>query len=152
MTRNRLAAAAVAVFAALALVACSSTDDKNAYVDEVNAIQQETLDAVTLATSAPPNNKDEFVSQLGQATDALDAAIAKLGEVSVPEEAQEGHDDFVSAVQAMSDLFSETGDKAASASQAELLPIVTEMQSEGGIVGIEVDAAITKINLAIGAE
>lgn len=152
MTRNRLAAAVVVAFAAFALVACSSTEDKNAYIDEVNTIQEDALRAVTLTTAAPPSNRDEMVSQLESATGALDDAVAQLNEVSVPEEAQVGHDDFVAAVQAMSDLFSQTAEKAAKADQADLLTIAAELQTQGTEIGTDIDAAITKINQDIGAE
>jgi hypothetical protein len=107
--KKGLSALAIVALASLALIVagCGSNDEKNAYVDEVNAIQQDALDAVTTATTANPQNKQDFITQLAAAEKAIDVAIAQLNAVDVPSDAEEGHADFVADLQAMSDLFAE---------------------------------------------
>lgn len=153
MTKHGLRAFAITALAGVALIAagCGGTEAKNNYVDEVNQIQTDALDAVTSATSANPDNKGDYVAQLGKAQDAIDEAITKLGAVDVPTEAEQGHQQFVDGLQAMSDLFGATANKLKGASGADLVSVVTDLQTKGTQIGNDIDAAINKINTDIGA-
>ena len=74
---------------------CSSADTKNDYVDTVNEIQTNALDAFNQAASSTPENKQAMVEQLEAGEIALADAVSELESVEVPEEAEAGHPDLV---------------------------------------------------------
>lgn len=155
MTANRqirvLFAATIAIAAAL-VAGCSSADTKNEYVDTVNQIQTDALQAVNQSTTTQPNSKAQVVKQLESAEKILADAVTELEAVDVPEEAQEGHEKLVAGIDEMRGLFADTAKKVQSASSAESVAELTSLVGESSAIGAEIDAAITQINQDLGAE
>lgn len=144
---------ATAALTAVALLAgCSSADTKNEYVDTVNAIQTDALQAVNDATVTQPNSKAQVIEQLESAEKILGDAVADLEAVDVPEEAQDGHPKLVAGIDEMRKLFADTARKIGSASSAESIAELTSLVGESSTIGAEIDAAITQINQDLGAE
>ena len=137
ITRPTLTVTAVIAVAAL-LAACSSADTKNDYVDTVNGIQTSALDAFNQAANSTPKNKMAMVEQLEA--------------VEVPEEAEEGHPELVSGIDALRALFEQTATDVQKAEGADAFSAVTALASEGAVIGTEIDQAITQINEDLGAE
>lgn len=147
LLRTRHVAVALGVLAvSVGLLACSSTDDKNAYVDELNAIQERTLAEVESLTSVTPDNKQQFIDQLNSTVDAVEGAVDEIQALDVPEEAQAGHDKFVEGVQNLADLFSEVASDAQNAAGLELIEVATKLQTESVNVGQQIDEAVNQIN------
>lgn len=154
MTATSRTVAAVAALAASAALAagCSSADTKNEYVDTVNAIQTDALQAVNESTTTQPSSKDEVIKQLGTAEGILADAVAELEQVDVPEEAQEGHPKLVAGIDEMRKLFADTAKSVEKASSAEAIADLTTLVAESSAIGAEIDAAISQINQDLGAE
>ena len=151
---RRVTVALAATVAALSLLVagCSSADTKNEYVDTVNAIQTDALQAVNKATATQPNSKTQVIEQLESAERILGDAVSELEAVDVPEEAQDGHPELVAGIEKMRKLFADTADKIKSASSAESVAELTSLVGESSAIGAEIDAAITQINQDLGAE
>lgn len=152
--RSRIAlllGALIALVSVGLLAGCGSAQEKNDYVDQVNKIQQEALDAVNKATANAPSNAQEFEQQIGSAGDAVDDALTKLKDVDVPDDAKDGHQQFINALSSMSDVFHETANKVKGASPSELITVVTSLQTKATQAGTKIDSAISKINDELGA-
>ncbi len=151
---KRIHAAALATLAASALVTvgCSSTEDKNQYVDTVNEIQQTALDAFNETTTAAAADPTEQADQLQSGADALATAVDDLNEVDVPEDAQDAHPDLVAGIDDLRALFDDTAKKVKKGNATDALTLVTEFTTQGTRVGTEIDATIAQLNQDIGAE
>lgn len=153
-TIARTAPIAVLAVAAGLIAGCGSADETNAYVDEVNSIQQDAVSAVNAATSANATEIDDLTAQLDTSVEAIDQAITDLNGIKVPEDAATGHADLVAGLAEMSDLFSQASADVASApadDPAALFGVVGELSTEGAQISTQLDAAINKINQDIGA-
>ena len=138
--------------AAIALVAgCSSADTKNDYVDTVNEIQTNALEAFNQAAASTPKNKQAMVEQLEVGEAALADAVTQLEDVEVPEEAEEGHPALVAGIDDLRALFESTAEDVRAAEGAETFSAVTALASEGEVIGTEIDQAISQINEDLGA-
>jgi DNA-binding transcriptional regulator YbjK len=141
-----------AAIAAIALVAgCSSADTKNDYVDTVNEIQTNALEAFNQAAASTPKNKQAMVEQLEAGEAALADAVTQLEEVEVPEEAEEGHPALVAGIDDLRALFESTAEDVRAAEGTEAFGAVTALATEGAVIGDEIDQAITQINEDLGA-
>lgn len=150
--RKTFMALAVAALAATLVAGCSSSDTKNEYVDTVNAIQTDALQAVNESTTSQPNTTAEVIEQLESAERILADAVTELEGVDVPEEAEAGHPKLVAGIDDMRALFAETAEKVQSASDTEAFTELTKLVAESTTIGTEIDAAITQINQDLGAE
>lgn len=139
------------VLAAALAAGCSSADTKNDYVDTVNEIQTNALDAFNQAANSTPQNKQAMVEQLNAAESALADAVTELEEVEVPEEAQDAHPKLVAGIDDLRALFETTAADVQKASAAEAFGAVTALGSEGQVIGAEIDQAIDQINQDLGA-
>ncbi len=147
------AVTATAAIAALAIAAgCSSADTKNEYVDTVNEIQTNALDAFNQAASATPESKGAMVEQLEAGEVALADAVTELESVDVPDEAEAGHPELVAGIDDLRKLFKTTADDVQAASGTDAFSAVSALASEGAVVGTQIDEAITQINNDLGAE
>jgi outer membrane murein-binding lipoprotein Lpp len=143
----------IAAIAALALAAgCSSADTKNEYVDTVNEIQTNALDAFNQAASATPESKQAMVEQLEAGEAALADAVTELESVDVPEEAEGGHPELVAGIDDLRKLFETTAADVQAASGTDAFSAVSALASEGAVIGTQIDEAITQINNDLGAE
>lgn len=141
-----------AVGAAAALIAgCSSSDTKNEYVDTVNKIQTSALDAFNQATAATPDSQKELVQQLEAGERALADAVTRLEEVEVPSEAETDHPALIAGIDELRRLFADTAAEAKKSSAGDTLDAVTRLSTDGTQIGTKIDAAINRINEALGA-
>ncbi len=137
--------------AAFMVASCSSADTKNDYVDTVNEIQTNALEAFNQAAASTPRNKQAMVEQLEVGEAALADAVTQLEEVEVPEEAQDGHPALVAGIDDLRALFESTAADVQAAEGTEAFGAVTALASEGAVIGTEIDEAITRINEDLGA-
>jgi hypothetical protein len=140
----------VAVTASI-VVGCSSADTKNDYVDTVNEIQTNALEAFNQAAASTPKNKQAMIEQLEAGEAALADAVTQLEEVEVPEEARDGHPSLVAGIDDLRALFESTAEDVRAAQGAETFGAVSALASEGAVIGTEIDQAITQINEDLGA-
>lgn len=154
LTVNRKHTVALAAFAvAAALVAgCSSPDARNDYVDTVNEIQTNALQAVNQSSVAQPNSKGEVIEQLEAAEQVLADAVTELEQVEVPDEAEGGHPKLVAGIDEMRGLFADAADRVDGASNANAFAELTALAAETETIGAEIDSAIDQINQDLGAE
>lgn len=150
--RKTFVALAVAALATTLVAGCSSSDTKNEYVDTVNAIQTDALQAVNESTTSQPNTTAEVIEQLESAERILADAVTELEAVDVPEEAEAGHPKLVAGIDEMRALFAETAEKVQAASNTEAFTELTKLVAESATIGAGIDAAITQINQDLGAE
>jgi outer membrane murein-binding lipoprotein Lpp len=136
---------------AFMVAGCSSADTKNDYVDTVNEIQTNALDAFNQAANTTPKNKRAMVEQLEAGEAALADAVTQLEEVEVPEEARDGHPALVAGIDDLRALFESTARDVKAAEGAEVFTVVSALGSEGTVIGTEIDQAITQINEDLGA-
>ena len=87
------------VAASLLLAGCGGAD-KNAYVKENNAIQEQAMTAVSKLD--PSANPKEAAAQFTTAKKALDDAAKDLDALEVPADWQNEHDDLVKSIEGMS--------------------------------------------------
>ena len=139
------------VLAGAVVAGCSSADTKNDYVDTVNEIQTNALEAFNQAANSTPQNKGAMVEQLRAAETALAGAVTELEEVEVPEEAQDAHPQLVAGIDDLRALFETTAADVQKATTAEAFGVVTALASEGQVIGSEIDQAIDQINEDLGA-
>jgi hypothetical protein len=143
----------VGAVAAMALLAgCTSADTKNDYVDTVNEIQTNALNAFNQAANSTPRNKQAMVEQLEAGEAALADAVGRLEAVDVPEEAEGGHPELVAGIDDLRKLFASTAEDVQAAEGTEVFTAVTALASEGAVIGDEIDQAITRINQDLGAD
>lgn len=143
-----LAAAAAALLAA----GCSSADTRNKYVDTVNEIQSDALDAFNQTAGATPENENQLVTQLESGEQVLADAVTKLREVDVPEEVRGDHPDLVAGIDELRELFAETAARVEGASTSVAFTAITDLGAEGAEIGQRIDAAISRINEDLGTE
>jgi hypothetical protein len=147
-----IVSATAAVAAALLAIGCSSTETKNDYVDTVNEIQADALDAFNQTASSTPKNKQALVEQLEAGEAALADAVTDLQEVEVPDEAEGSHPDLVAGIEDLRALFAKTAKKVENSDTTEAFAAVTSLGTEGTVIGTKIDQAITEINDDLGAE
>lgn len=139
--------------AALLVAGCSSAETKNEYIDTVNKIQADALDAVNEATATSPDDKGQVVDQLEAAERILGKAESELEAVDVPSEAESSHAEMVAGIERMKKLFAKTANSISrSDDDAEAFAELTGLVSESSAIGAEIDAAIAQINQDLGAE
>ena len=143
--------ALLAVAGAL-LAGCSSADTKNDYVDTVNEIQTNALDAFNQAANSTPQNQEAMVEQLEAGESALAGAVDELESVEVPEEAEGSHPELVAGINDLRALFEKTARKVADSKPNEAFGEVTALATEGQAIGSDIDEAITQINDDLGAD
>jgi uncharacterized lipoprotein len=151
--KPRAIAAAVAALAAVAVAAgCSSSETKNDYVDTVNEIQESALNAFNQTASSTPKNKQALVEQLEAGEAALAEAVAELEEVDVPEEAEDGHPQLIAGIEDLRKLFEKTAREVEDTDTSGAFAAVTDLGTQGTVIGTQIDQAITKINQDLGAD
>ena len=152
MTKTKLIAGAVAVTVAAAFAGCSTTEEKNDYVDEVNSIQTAMPESTLALDISTAQSKGDAVDAFEKDAKTLEDAAAQLNEVNVPEEAQAGHDNLVAAVEGLIALDNKTAKSIDDASVNELAQIAQTFQKEQKKLLDDVSAAIDQINKDLGAE
>ena len=137
---------AATCLALVALAGCSSTDE---YVDTVNEIQKETIEASNAIGSDVTASKNEVVAAIENAEAQADNAVEELSEVDVPDDAQEGHEKLVDGFEDLKKLFGDVREQVESNSGASPFSV---LQTEAAKIDKEIDAALDQINSDLGLE
>lgn len=149
MPSIRLAAAALAACAALALVACGGdTEEKNDYVDAVNEVTstlQTGLNEVSsqgTSTGAPAD-----VSKLYEGfSQQVEAASTDLSEIQPPEDVTDQHDRLVSVLDELSAEAENAADEVAAGGAASMVGVATQFVGDATRLASEADEIISEIN------
>ena len=140
---------ALALCLAVAVLAgCSSAESKNDYVDRVNEIQADVLDAAnTLGPAAAGSDKDA-VKAFEDAQERVDAAVTELSEIDVPAEAEAGHEDLTAAFDELSELLASVRDDVAKGQSVN----PDQLAEKGTKIDQEIAKAIDEINADLGVD
>jgi ABC-type transporter Mla subunit MlaD len=145
-TRRLLLLPIAILVLSLGVVACggdngTSTSDKNKYVDQVNAAQQEFskgFQKLNFAGGSPSDAK--------QSLDGLNTVLAKvvsdLGNIKPPDEVKTAHDKLVASVRDFQKVLSENKDAIASGDAQAAQKFSTAASQFGS----EFDATVNQIN------
>lgn len=142
------ALALVAAFALVALAGCSSTETKNDYVDTVNGIQTNVIDAANSLATNPATDKKTILGAFDDADQQVKDAIDQLNSIDVPSEAEDGHTDLIAGFEDLEALIVDVRDKVAAGGGADAFK---DLQQQGSEIDTHIGAAIDKINSDLGA-
>jgi len=129
---------------ATGFVACggddgSSTDDKNDYIDKVNAAQKEFADGVQKLNLSNPSSPEDFSNSLDQLDPLLSGIVSDLEGIDPPEDVQAEHDKLVSSMQEYQKVLTDnkegltSGDQAQTQESAQAIATASsQFQSEFG--------------------
>jgi len=155
-TAARVASILTMVLATLAVAACGGADEteqKNAYVRQVNAVQSEFASNVTTVSSAitAKSSAKEDRASLRRFEAAIKDVVGDLEKIDVPEGVMSEHRQLVAAMNAF-------GTGIASANAALRDPTTRTLDlaqqrisSATQTVNTKIDAAIAAINTKLGA-
>jgi ABC-type transporter Mla subunit MlaD len=151
MPSIRLAAAAAATCAALALVACGGddTDEKNEYVDAVNEVTSTLNSGLTeIASSgtAVDGSPGEAAKVFGDFSKQLDGAAADLEAIDPPSDVTSQHDKLVGILDQLGAESQNAADEISQGGAAAVSGVATQFIGEANQLGSEADATIDDIN------
>jgi hypothetical protein len=128
---------------AIALAACGEdTEEKNDYVDALNAAQQRYADAAA-GLGTDPEAYDRQIEQLTKSTDKL---IAEVEELDPPDEVQEQHDAIVATLKEFNDTVKPVLDDLNSGDPAKEAEAVNSISAAATKLGVTFDQQIDSIN------
>lgn len=135
--------AAVLTASALLLAACGDdVEEKNDYVDALNAAQERYAEKATdLGTD--PAKYDEQVRELTQSTDEL---IDEIEALDPPDEVQEQHDDIIAALKEFNSTVKPVLDDLGSDDPAVAGTAVQSLAAASTKFGTQFDQEINEIN------
>jgi uncharacterized phage infection (PIP) family protein YhgE len=137
---------------AFMVAGCSSADTKNDYVDTVDGIRENAIDAYNQTVTPTSADTKGQIRQLEAAEDSMATAVAELEAVDVPEEAEESHREMVAGYQDLRALFAQTAADLKSATDvSEALQAMSAVGAEGDAIAQQIDDAVTQINEDLGA-
>jgi hypothetical protein len=145
MSRLRLTGLAAFGAAALLLVACGDTAEKNDYVDQVNEVQT-TFQSEISELGQGLDSPDQLVAFYEEALASLRGAADELEEIAPPEDVAELHDRLVEEVQGLADLIQGAVDEIQQGGVAAVPGVVTELSAEGSRLQSEFSETIDEIN------
>ena len=153
LTKPTVSTTVTAAIATLALAAgCTSTDTKNDYVDTVDEIRANAIDAFNQTVNTISADTDGQIEQLKAGEEAIAGAVAELKEVDVPEEAEDSHREMIAGYEDLRALFERTATEVKhTESASEALSAMSAVGAEGSAIAERIDQAITQINEDLGA-
>jgi uncharacterized phage infection (PIP) family protein YhgE len=129
---------------ATGVVACggddgTSNDDKNEYINQVNAAQKEFADGVQKLNLSNPSSPQDFSNSLDQLDPLLSGIVSDLEGIEPPEEVQAEHDKLVSSMKDYQKVLTDnkagltSGDQAQTQESAQAIATASSsFQSEFG--------------------
>ena len=142
----------ITIALALAAGCSSSADTKSDYVDAVSEARATAFDAFNQIVTATSGNKPETVEQLEAGEKALAESITGLESIDVPEEAQGRHSELVADFGELRRLFKQAANEARTATGTELFSVISDLASEGKVVGARIDEEISRLNEDLDAD
>ena len=146
MTRLRTGLAlATTLTLALGVVACSSNDEKNEYVDQVNELQ--TQYAADIAELGTPSNTGDL-RELAREGAALDQQLAEdVAAIDPPEEVTDLHEQLVDLLQESADATTEVQELVQSTDNPQRIQqALTEIDQTAQRTQGELNSLIDQIN------
>jgi hypothetical protein len=135
--------------AALALAACGNSE-QNDYVDQVNAVQTEFLNAMTAAASTPPTNPSQAGDLISSMEDAFNTAAEDLQAISPPDDVADLHQQLIDKMSELGDKVSEVGKALKSGNQQQAQQAAQELQDALLQAQTDVTDLTTQINDQLG--
>jgi FKBP-type peptidyl-prolyl cis-trans isomerase (trigger factor) len=137
--------------AALGLGACGGNDDrdaKNAYVAEVNAVQNEFADTVRTVSEriTPKSSSKQDRKTLDQFQKAIADAVKNLKGIDVPDNVQSEHDQLVAAMSNFGRQIQAATAALQNPDSAKIAEAQRTIQTATQTVNVRIDAAIAAIN------
>ena len=136
--------------AALAVAACGSNSEANDYVDQVNAVQTEFLNAMTDAASTPPANASQAGELISSMEDAFNTAAEDLQAISPPDDVADLHQQLIDKMSELGDKVAEVSDALKSGSQQQAQQAALELQDALLQAQTEVTDLTSQINDELG--
>jgi 2-oxo-4-hydroxy-4-carboxy--5-ureidoimidazoline (OHCU) decarboxylase len=99
--RALLPIAALAAVLSLLLVAGCGDDEKNAYVDEVNALQTELVQEVSTAAGSTPSNQRQAAEYAGRIAGIFSGAADRFAAVDPPDDVADLHSQLVDQIRSI---------------------------------------------------
>jgi hypothetical protein len=152
---RRFALIAAAIVASAALVACgdggTSTKDKNAYAEKVNAAQ--TKFAATVSNVNQESGSQQSISHqretLGRFQRAIDAVVADLRRIDAPPEVVKEHARLVGVMTDFGRNITQANDALRNPTTTGITQAKQKLASITGSVNARVAAAIAAINVKL---
>jgi outer membrane murein-binding lipoprotein Lpp len=94
-------AALGAVLALLLLAGCGDGEEKDAYVDEVNALQADLVQQVSSAAAATPSNQVEAADYAGRIAGIFSRAADRFAAVDPPDDVADLHSQLVEQIRSI---------------------------------------------------
>jgi hypothetical protein len=133
--------------AALALVACGSSEEDEDYVDRVNEIQGGLVDDVTATVSgAPPANPKAAAEVAGDLEGVFESTADELEALAPPQDVAELHDDLVAAIRGVGNRIGEAERAFASGSAKRAAQAAQELQTATTDLQPQLNTLIDEIN------
>ncbi len=136
---------AVSLLAA-ALAGCASTEN---YVDDVNQIQDQVIEASNSIGSDINASKQEIVDSLEAAQAEAEDAVSGLQDIEVPEDAEKGHAKLVAGFADLEKLYADVKKQVENQTGGDAF---AELRSQGAKIDKEIDSALDQINDELGLE
>jgi predicted aminopeptidase len=137
-------AAIATCLASAAIAGCSSTGD---YVDDVNEIQTNVIEASNSVGADVNASRNEILDSLEAAQAEAEDAVSELEDIDVPADAEDGHDALVKGFEELEKLYADVrkGIESQTGSGA-----FDELRTEGAEIDKEIDKALDQINEELG--
>lgn len=139
---TRLALLLAFAFSGAGLAACGDTEEKNDYVDSLNAAQERYADAAA-GLGSDPTRYGEEIEQLTESTDTL---IEDVEALDPPDEVQEQHDDIIAALKEFNAAVKPLTGDLTSDDPARAGTAVQKVATAASAFGTRFDTAINEIN------
>ena len=131
--------------AALAIAGCTTTDQ---YVDDVNAVQEQVVEASKDVAADPNATRKEILEGVERAQSEAEEGVAELKDVDVPADAEDGHAALVEGFEELEALYADVKEQI----ESEESGVVDELRAESAKIDKEIDAALDQINSELGLD
>jgi len=136
---------------ATGFVACggddgSSTDDKEEYIDKVNAAQKEFADGVQKLNLSNPSSPEDFSNSLDQLDPLLSGIVSDLEGIDPPEDVKAEHDKLVSSMKEYQTVLNDNKEGLTSGDQAQTQESAQAIATASSSFQSEFGSTVTQIN------
>lgn len=134
-----------ATAAALAIAGCTTTDQ---YVDDVNAVQDQVVEASRDVAADPNATPKEILEGIQSAQAEAESGVSELKEIDVPEDAAQGHAALIEGFEDLEKLYADV-EKQIQSGESN---VVNELRAESTEIDKDIDKALDQINSDLGLD
>jgi hypothetical protein len=147
MTRS-LRATLLMLLAGVLAAGCGDSEDRNAYVDQVNRAQQSFADTVQELSGqiTDQSTTESDRETLGRFETAIDGVVEDLSSIEPPEEVSTQHGELVETIDGYGDEVSAAVDALEGDEPEELVRAQRELLEATGEVSADINRSIGEIN------